>query len=74
VDIDPITMGPTWRNNRVGVKGVSKRLDRFLVSNIYRSWMFLIDVLIIIPLYWNRIIITLIQGPLLNITMAGARR
>ncbi len=32
VDVDPISMGPTWRGNRIVIKGVSKGLDCFLVS------------------------------------------
>jgi len=32
-DLDPILLKPTWKNNRVGVEGVAKRQDRFLVTN-----------------------------------------
>lgn len=39
-------ISPTWSNGRVGVYGVSKRLDRFLVSQYFvvktlqmRSWV-----------------------------------
>jgi hypothetical protein len=32
VDVDPITLKPTWWNNKVGREAMSKRLDRFLVS------------------------------------------
>ena len=45
VDLDPTTIGPTWRNGRFGTEGVSKRLDRFLASfhlipllGSYHSW------------------------------------
>ena len=31
INIEPISMGPTLRNNRVGDEGVSKSIDRFLV-------------------------------------------
>ena len=31
VDVDPLDVGPTWRNGRVGDDGISKRLDRFLL-------------------------------------------
>jgi hypothetical protein len=32
VDVKPTKIKPTWRNNRSGQDGVSKRLDRFLVT------------------------------------------
>jgi len=32
LDIEPISLKPTWRNLRCGEGRVSKRLDRFLVS------------------------------------------
>jgi len=32
VDMEPIDLSPTWRNNRIGVVGVSKCLNKFLVS------------------------------------------
>ena len=32
VDIAHPLAGPTWRNGRAGVEGISKRLDRFLIS------------------------------------------
>ena len=32
VDIAPSCAGPTWRNGRSGVEGISKRLDHFLLS------------------------------------------
>ena len=32
VDLNPYHTGLTWRNGRTGTEGVSKRLDRFLVS------------------------------------------
>ena len=32
LDIEPIKLKPTWRNNRCGDARVAKRLDRFLVS------------------------------------------
>jgi len=31
LDIEIIKLMPTWRNNRVGEVGISKRLDRFLI-------------------------------------------
>ena len=33
VDLNPVKMGPTWRNGRAGEEGVNKRLDRFLVAD-----------------------------------------
>ena len=33
VDIAPSCAGPTWRNGRAGEAGISKRLDRFLLSD-----------------------------------------
>jgi hypothetical protein len=32
-DLDPILLKPTWKNNRVGIEGVAKRLDRFLIND-----------------------------------------
>jgi hypothetical protein len=31
VDVEPMEAKPTWSNNRVGVSGISKRLDMFLI-------------------------------------------
>jgi hypothetical protein len=31
MDLDPILLKPTWKNNRVGAEGVAKRLDHFLI-------------------------------------------
>jgi exonuclease III len=46
VDVQPTQLAPTWRNGRVGLAGISKRLDRFLIDeNILgnhskiRSWI-----------------------------------
>ena len=33
VDVAPTGVGPTWRNGRMGEEGISKRLDRFLLSD-----------------------------------------
>ena len=33
VDVAPSCTGPTWRNGRIGDEGISKRLDRFLLSD-----------------------------------------
>ena len=45
VDVAPSCAGPTWRNGRIGDEGISKRLDRFLLSynlvsllSRYRVW------------------------------------
>ena len=45
VDLAPPYAGPTWRNGRGGVEGISKRLDRFPISSslvpsllIHRVW------------------------------------
>jgi hypothetical protein len=32
VDLDPAELLPTWRNGRVGISGIEKCLDRFLIS------------------------------------------
>jgi hypothetical protein len=34
LDLEPIKLKPTWRNNRVGDASVAKRLDRFLIKDI----------------------------------------
>ena len=33
IDLCPIDIGPTWRNGRTAGKGISKRLDRFLMAS-----------------------------------------
>lgn len=33
VDIEPYPMLPTWRNSLVGVNGITKWLDRFLLED-----------------------------------------
>ena len=45
VDVAPSCAGPTWRNGRIGEDGISKRIDRFLLSDQlvsslprYRVW------------------------------------
>ena len=45
VDVASSCVGPTWRNGRIGEEGISKRLDRFLLSDHlvsllsrYRVW------------------------------------
>lgn len=44
-DISPFVLSPTWSNKRVGALAISKRLDRFFMSEAlcekvgkYRSW------------------------------------
>jgi hypothetical protein len=32
-DLIPINLKPTWKNNRVGIEGVEKRLDHFLIND-----------------------------------------
>ena len=46
----PLKSGPTWRNGRAGSEGISKRLDRFLISSsllpslrLYKSWIKCVD-------------------------------
>ena len=46
MDVAPPCAGPTWRNGRIGEDGISKRLDRFLLSEQlisslprYRAWV-----------------------------------
>jgi hypothetical protein len=40
IDIEPISKGPTWRNNRASARGISKRIDIFLVSDsVYKVWI-----------------------------------
>jgi hypothetical protein len=33
VDVEPVSLSPTWSNNRSGHAGVHKHLDRFLVHH-----------------------------------------
>ena len=46
VDVQPLKLTPTWRNNRSGDQVISKRLDQFLLSKnllsvslIIRTWV-----------------------------------
>jgi hypothetical protein len=39
LDVQPIQICPTWRNNQSGVDGVSKRLDHFLSHHIFLRYM-----------------------------------
>ena len=46
IEIEPISMGPTYKNNRVGDESVTKRIDRFLILDAllqgvgkYRSYI-----------------------------------
>jgi len=32
MDLDPVLLKTTWKNNRVWVEGVAKRLERFLIT------------------------------------------
>jgi exonuclease III len=34
LDLEPVKLKPTWRNNRVGDASVAKRLDRFMIKEI----------------------------------------
>ena len=62
VDLAPPYAGPTWRNCRAGDEGISKRLERFLISSFvvtcllkHRVWSAPLDVLDHFPicLEWN---------------------
>jgi len=33
IDLCPIDIGPTWRNGRIAGRGISKRIDRFLMAS-----------------------------------------
>jgi hypothetical protein len=46
IDVKPDTLAPSWRNGRVGPTSVSKRLDRYFISeslltvdNRIRTWV-----------------------------------
>ena len=46
IDLQPLKLTPTWRNNRSGEQAISKRLDRFLLSEnllsgslIVKTWV-----------------------------------
>ena len=50
VDVAPLKSGPTWRNGRADSEGISKRLDRFLISSAllpslgaYKTWIKCVD-------------------------------
>ena len=43
LDIEPIKLKPTWRNNRGGDRRVAKRIDRFLVSEQLVERMLLVQ-------------------------------
>jgi len=62
VDVAPSESGPTWRNGRAGSEGISKRLDRFLISNslipslgAYKTWIKCLDLSDHFPIVfeWN---------------------
>lgn len=45
IDVNPIRLGPTWRNKRMGEDYIAKRLDHFLISSslveeplLFRQW------------------------------------
>ena len=42
LDIEPVKLKPTWRNNRCGDARVAKRLDRFLISEQMVDSFFLV--------------------------------
>ena len=63
MDIAPLCSGPTWRNGRAGDEGISKRIDRFMVSStlipllgIHRAWTHCSDISDHLPivLEWNK--------------------
>ena len=63
LDIAPPCAGPTWRNGRADSEGISKRLDRFLISGhllpslgLYRVWTHCSDISDHYPiiLEWNK--------------------
>ena len=52
VDVAPQVAGPTWRNGRTGIDGISKRLDRFLIASSllpslgsYKTWTKSLEIL-----------------------------
>ena len=45
VDLAPACIRPTWRNGRSGVRGISKRLNRFLVSDSFNASLLSLSVL-----------------------------
>ena len=63
MDLAPLCVGPTWRNGHAGAEGISKRLDRFLISaslipslGIHRVWTQCADISDQYPivLEWNK--------------------
>ena len=63
VDIATPTVGPTWRNGRVGSDGISKKIDRFLIASslipllqYHRVWTQTLDISDHYPicLEWNK--------------------
>ena len=60
VDMAPISLNRTWRNNWLGYDSVSKRIDRFLVSSQvlqsidrFRTWVLIVGLQIIILFYFK---------------------
>ena len=67
LDIAPIFYGPTWRNGRIGDDGISKRLERFLLSSalipslkIHRTWIHHADISDHYPIYleWDKSVVS----------------
>ena len=78
VDLYPTYVGPTWRNGRSGIDGISKRLDRFLLSDSIVSSLHRHRVghhhrisQIIIRFVWNGMWMVLHRVSLSNLTGPG---
>jgi len=78
VDIFLEVISPTWRNDRMGINGISKRLDRFYINvdflgslNRCRSWV--INTLLFITILFVFNLIILSKGPISasNLIMLG---
>jgi len=59
VDVDPMTLHPTWRNGRGGIEGVAKRLDMYLFFEELASSVDRFQTLIMMLKIWGHMLVVL---------------
>ena len=64
VDLQPLKLTPTWRNNRCGEQAISKRLDKFFISKNLLSGCMIVKTWVEVGGLFDRLPILLrLQGP-----------